>query len=100
MFEGVSKVNPFQLSAGANFWDATFSKWRVTSVKRWKRSPSRIEIHAKHGLYTYGVFTDDDIMLTGDEATMKAYRHKVLNNQLRWQYVHDMFRHGVSTLQG
>lgn len=27
---------------------------KVTSVKTWKRSPNRIEVRWKHGLYLYG----------------------------------------------
>ena len=39
------------------------SPWRakVTSVKRWKREPDRVEIGLKHGLYAYGKITNDDL---------------------------------------
>lgn len=41
--------------------DGTPMRARVTSVKTWKRDPSRVEIHYKHGMYDYGVFTEKDL---------------------------------------
>jgi UV DNA damage repair endonuclease len=34
-------------------YDGTPQRWRVTSVKTWKRRPFKVEIHLKHGLYDY-----------------------------------------------
>lgn len=34
---------------------------RVTSIKTWKRSPDRVEVHVKHGLRDYCVFTESEL---------------------------------------
>lgn len=39
------------------------SKWKVTSVKVWKRNPSRIEIGLKHGLYTFAKVNESQLHL-------------------------------------
>lgn len=41
--------------------DGTPMRARVTSVKTWKRSPGRIEIRYKRGLYEYGLFTESEL---------------------------------------
>jgi hypothetical protein len=41
--------------------DRTPMRARVTSIKTWKRSPERIEIHYKHGMYDFGYFTESDL---------------------------------------
>lgn len=39
--------------------DGTPQRWRVTGkVQLWKRSPQRIRVPLKHGLYTYGAITE------------------------------------------
>jgi hypothetical protein len=42
--------------------DNTPQRWRVNGkVKTWKRSPHRIEIPIKNGLYKYGYLTENDL---------------------------------------
>lgn len=41
--------------------DGTLLRYRVTSVKTWKRSPERIEIKAKRGLYGYVTLNEETI---------------------------------------
>lgn len=41
--------------------DGTPMRARVTSIKTWKRSPDRIEVRCKHGLYDYAVFTENEL---------------------------------------
>lgn len=37
-------------------------RWRVTGkVKLWKRSPDRIQVPIKHGMYSYGHLTEKSI---------------------------------------
>lgn len=44
--------------------DNTPQRWRVNGkVKRWKRSPDRIQIPLKHGLYAYDYLTEQDLDL-------------------------------------
>ena len=44
--------------------DGSPQRWRVNGkVKRWKRTPDRIEIPLKHGLYSYDYLTEDDLDL-------------------------------------
>lgn len=41
--------------------DGSPMRAKVTSVKTWKRSPDRVEIGLKHGLYDYAKFNETDI---------------------------------------
>ena len=41
--------------------DGTPMRARVTSIKTWKRSPERIEVRCKHGLYDYATFTESEL---------------------------------------
>lgn len=43
--------------------DGSPMKAKVTSVKTWKRSPERIEVGLKRGLYDYAKFNESDIHL-------------------------------------
>lgn len=43
--------------------DGTPMRARVTSVKTWKTRPNEVEVHVKHGLYDYAVFSQYDINL-------------------------------------
>jgi hypothetical protein len=44
--------------------DGSPQRWRVNGmVKRWKRTPDRIQVPLKHGLYSYGYLTEDDLDL-------------------------------------
>jgi hypothetical protein len=39
-------------------------RWKVNGkVKIWKRSPERVQVPLKHGLYTYGYLTEDNLEL-------------------------------------
>jgi hypothetical protein len=39
-------------------------KWRVTGKpKTWKRSPERVQVPLKHGLYHYGYLTEKNLDL-------------------------------------
>lgn len=44
--------------------DGSAQRWRVNGkVKTWKRSPGRVQIPAKHGLYDYDYVTEYDLEL-------------------------------------
>lgn len=44
--------------------DGTAQRWKVNGApKVWKRSPERVEVPLKHGLYAYGRVTQDDLCL-------------------------------------
>jgi hypothetical protein len=53
--------------------DGLPTRWRVNGMaKTWKRSPERVQVPIKHGLYSYGYLTDtdlNDLCLTEEEAT-------------------------------
>jgi len=57
--------------------DGTPQRWRVNGkVKTWKRSPDRIEIPIKHGLYAFDHLTErelDLVCLTEEEAMKGAH---------------------------
>ena len=62
--------NAKRLSAGATVYhlekrnrDGSAMRAKVTSVKTWKRSPNRVELHVKHGMYDFAVFDETDIHL-------------------------------------
>jgi hypothetical protein len=38
--------------------DGTPARFKVTSVKTWKRNPDRIEVHLKRGLYEHYTWTE------------------------------------------
>ena len=52
--------------------DGSPQRWRVNGkVKRWKRSPDRIQIPLKHGMYDYDYLTETDldlVCLTEEDA--------------------------------
>lgn len=42
--------------------DGTPQRWKVNGqVKTWKRSPERVQVPVKHGLYRYGYITESDL---------------------------------------
>jgi len=44
--------------------DGTPQRWRVNGmVKTWKRTPNKIQVPLKHGLYDYDYLTQDDLDL-------------------------------------
>jgi len=39
-------------------------RWKVNGMpKTWKRSPERVRVPIKHGLYAYGYLTEDNLFL-------------------------------------
>ena len=47
--------------------DGTPMRAKVTSIKTWKRSPERVEVRVKRGLYEYATFTENEL----DQLTTK-----------------------------
>jgi hypothetical protein len=44
--------------------DGTPQRWRVNGrPQTWKRSPERVRVPVKHGLYTYDAITEDTLTL-------------------------------------
>jgi hypothetical protein len=44
--------------------DGTPQRWKVNGmVKTWKRSPERVRVPLKHGLYDYDYLTEADLNL-------------------------------------
>jgi len=44
--------------------DGTPQRWKVNGkVKTWKRSPERVQVPLKHGLYDYDYLTEDTLNL-------------------------------------
>lgn len=44
--------------------DGTPQRWRVNGrVKLWKRSPNRVQIPIKHGLYDFDYLTENELNL-------------------------------------
>ena len=44
--------------------DGTPQRWKINGkVKTWKRTPSRVSIPIKHGLYSYDYITENDFHL-------------------------------------
>ena len=44
--------------------DGTPQRWRVSGKpKTWKRSPERVQVPVKHGLYNNGYITENDLNL-------------------------------------
>ena len=42
--------------------DKTPRRWRVSgAVKTWKRSPGRVQVPLKHGMYAFGYLTEDNV---------------------------------------
>lgn len=52
------------LTTGDIIYGAAGKKFKVNgNVKIWKRSPERVQVPLKHGLYTYGYLTEDNLHL-------------------------------------
>lgn len=51
--------------------DGSPMRAKVTSVKAWKTRPDMVELHVKHGMYDYAVFTENDLdqLTTDDEPS-------------------------------
>lgn len=41
--------------------DGSPMRAKVTSIKTWKRSPDRVEVRVKRGLYEYATFTENEL---------------------------------------
>ena len=41
--------------------DGSPMRAKVTSIKTWKRSPNRVEVRVKRGLYEYAVFNETEL---------------------------------------
>lgn len=41
--------------------DGSPMRARVTSVKTWKTRPEAVEVHVKHGMYDYAVFSQYEL---------------------------------------
>ena len=41
--------------------DGSPMRAKVTSIKTWKRSPERVEVRVKRGLYEYATFTENEL---------------------------------------
>ena len=41
--------------------DGTPMRARVTSIKTWKRSPDRVEVRCKHGMYDHARFDETEL---------------------------------------
>jgi len=53
-----------QLKPGDYLIDHNGKRWKVNGqVKTWKRSPHRIRVPLKHGLYAYDALTESDFPL-------------------------------------
>jgi hypothetical protein len=54
--------------------DGTCMRARVTSVKTWKTREDAVEVHVKHGLYDYAVFSAGTAVCTVDSNVSRLYR--------------------------
>jgi len=54
--------------------DGTPQRWKVNGKpKTWKRSPERVQVPIKHGLYAYDYLTENDLeLLTFDTMLQDA----------------------------
>lgn len=53
--------------------DGSAQRWRVNgAVKTWKRTPGRVQIPIKHGLYAYDYLTETDLDLVSLEDSTAA----------------------------
>lgn len=66
--------------------DGTPQRFKVTSVKTWRRSPERIEIGYKRGMYEFGVISQHELC----QFTVTPYeRYRLamaVNGWHHWQY--------------
>lgn len=50
--------------------DGSPQRWKVNGKpKTWKRSPERVSVPLKHGLYSYGYLTENDLFLVSLSET-------------------------------
>ncbi len=52
-----------QLYIGQTIIDFNNKKWKITSIKTWKRNPNRIEIGLKYGLYRFAKIDENQLHL-------------------------------------
>lgn len=55
------KAGTFVFELALRTYTKRSPKWKVTSVKTWKRQPDRVEVHIKHGLYDFGYFNETQL---------------------------------------
>lgn len=51
--------------------DKTAQRWKVTSVKTWKRDSSKVCVGLKHGLKSFDTLTENDLNLVSLEDNTK-----------------------------
>lgn len=93
MLSHCTALDPYTLTNRSEFYDYTFARWRVTSVKRWKRDTQRLEVHAKFGLYKFASFNEHDLYLTGSDAVARKLRELIMRNELKQSEVLAYFNH-------
>ena len=49
--------------------DGSKQRWKVTSIKRWKSTPHRVQIGLKRGLYEYVTISESGLVLFDLEAS-------------------------------
>jgi hypothetical protein len=55
--------------------DGTAQRWRVNGkVKTWKRSPERVQVPVKHGMYSYDYITENSLHVVS--LTEPKYKKK------------------------
>lgn len=69
-FRTMSLEEAKMLGYGDTIWfigtDGSARRIKVNgAVRRWKRSPDRIEVPVKYGMYEYGTFTASDFGFNG-----------------------------------
>ena len=58
------KYGDILYQVNANNADGTPRRWKVNGQpKTWKRSPERVQVPVKHGLYMYDYITERDLDL-------------------------------------
>jgi hypothetical protein len=77
------RVNQIVYEIGAYNYDGTARRWRVNGKpKTWKRNPRRVKVPVKHGLWSYGYITENNLhffTLTEPprKPTSKLYLNKI-----------------------
>lgn len=57
------KIGDILHQVGVYNADNTPRRWKITSIKVWKRDTNRVLIGLKHGLYSYDKITENDLHL-------------------------------------
>lgn len=51
------------LCVGENVYDIYNNKWKILSIRRWKRTPERILISLKFGIYGFAKVNEKELHL-------------------------------------